>query len=138
MFEGREMTKTIIIAVMALTSASAIAGVETNTTARSFATPAEFSKIIESNGTVVVTSPDTQVRFLAFMNGTNVGFADLKRTFSLKSGDILELVEKHTTIKAEAKVSESEAELTVTKVHDARSFGQGVTTNVVVLKQKRK
>ena len=132
------MKQTMIISLMALVGAIAIAGEETSTITRSFATPAVFSKIIESNGTVVVTSPDTQVRFLAFMNGTNAGFADLKRTFSLKSGDILELVEKHTTIKAEAKVSEAEAELTVTKVHDARSFGYGVTTNVVILKQKRK
>lgn len=127
----------MIITMIAVVTANAIAGEDLNSTARSFTRPAEFSKIVESNGTVIVTTPDTQVRFLAFVNGTNAGFADLNRTFSLKSGDALELIEKHTTIKAEAKVSESEAELTVTKVQDARSFGKGVTTNVVVLKQNR-
>ncbi|MDD5678883.1 MAG: hypothetical protein PHW60_12975 [Kiritimatiellae bacterium] len=110
----------------------------TNTETRTFATPAIFSRIVQSNGVIVVTSPDTQTRFLAFLNSTNIGFADLGRDFVLRSGDTLDLAEKHTTIKAEAAITKTEARLTVTKVHDARSFGYGVTTNVVVLTEKRK
>lgn len=125
-----------------LLGALLVAGVavarETNTAGRSFSSPAVFSKIVQSNGTIVVTSPTTQVRFLAFMNSTNVGFAVAGRQFTLGSGDVLDLVEKHTTFKAKAVITKTETELTVTTVHDARSFGYSVTTNVVVLKENRK
>ena len=95
-----------------------------------------FSSVTLSNNSIVATMPLTQIRFLSFLNGTNSGFADPRQVFILKSGDELELTEKHHRITATPIVTESNAELRVIQVFDARSFGRSVNTNEGTIKLK--
>lgn len=95
-----------------------------------------FSNVTLSNDTIVATMPLTQIRFLSFLNGTNTGFVNPSQLFVLRSGDRLELVEKHTSVTAESTVTVTKAELRVTKVFDARSFGDSVKTNTGTFKLK--
>lgn len=95
-----------------------------------------FSSVTLSNNSIVATMPLTQICFLSFLNGTNSGFAYPHQVFVLKSGDELELTEKHHRITATPIVTESNAELRVIQVFDARSFGRSVTTNEGTIKLK--
>jgi len=95
-----------------------------------------FSSITLSNDIILAEMPLTQIRFLSFINGTNSGFVDSNHIFNLKSGDTLELVEKHYRITATPMITESNTELRVTTIFDARSFGDGIKTNQGTVKLK--
>ncbi len=95
-----------------------------------------FSSITLSNNSIMATMPLTASRYLSFLNGTNYGFADPRQVFILKSGDELELTEKHHRITATPLVTESNAELRVLQVFDARSLGGSSETNEGRIKLK--
>jgi hypothetical protein len=95
-----------------------------------------FPTVSLSNDAIVATMPLTQIRFLSFLNGTNTGFVSSSKVFILKSGEKLELAEKHTSVTAEPLVTPTNAELKVTIVFDGRSFGDSVKTNSDTIKLK--
>ena len=95
-----------------------------------------FSSITLSNDSVLATMPLTQIRFLSFLNGTNTGLVTPSQVIVLKSGDRLELADKHLTVTALPVVTRTEVEVKVIQVFDGRSFGDSVKTNVGTIKLK--
>lgn len=67
-----------------------------------------------------------------------MGRAEPLQTITLKTGDTLELVDKHHTIEARAEVTPDEARLIVTSTFDARSFGDTIKTEHFVFREERK
>ena len=109
----------------------------TNTQVLSFSDGRIFSSIAESNNTLIVGLPLMQARYVVFINTTNVGFGEAFKTISLKSGDTIELVEKHTTIRAQAEITGGESRLKVIKTFDGRSFGDTFKTECFIFQGKK-
>ena len=118
----------------------------TNAVVLSFSDGRIFSSITQSNNSVIVGIPLTQAVFMLSINGKDMGIAGPLKTFSLKSGDSIDLAQKHgtnyhgaiTTIHAEAEITPDEAKLKVTKRFDATDLGRDVKVDCFVFREKRK
>ena len=109
----------------------------TNAQILTFSDGRVFSSITRSNNTLNIGIPLTAIRFILRINDENMGFAEPLHTVTLKTGDTLELVEKHHTIQAHAEVTPDDARLNVTTTFDARSFGDSIKTEHFVFREEK-
>ena len=86
-----------------------------------------FKRLEVTNNTVLAHMPDSGNRWI-FKNGTNSEVTTYDQVLSLKNGDVVELIERHTQFTFRAEITNGCGFLHYKWTFDARSFGDDVIT----------